>query len=497
MKKVTGWFKSNWIFCLVLFSSLILRIPGLFEPCWYGDEAIYLVMGQAWQKGLTLYKDIFDHKPPLIFIMAGLTGNVVLFRLVLLTWNLFTLTAIYQLAKIIFSKSRLAVNLSPILFLVFSTLCEGNIANAEIFFALPNLLAGLLILKQTKNKQTNKWLFLLAGFLFSLGFLFKPPAAAAFAVFGIWYLLKNSKVSIRQRIRSWPVCLSLIGFIFPIGLITGFYFNKGAGEYFLSAVLTTNISYLGSWTTQKHTSTGFLQSFLVQRTLILLIVSSALVVLHKLKKINANSFLINLWFGFNLYAALLSERPYPHYLIQPALPLSFLLINLFYRKKLANKTVSGILLALAFAAYLWVQFWHYPLFPYYKNFLEFGLGYKNKAEYINYFGSNLEFTYETAKYIKLRTKKDEQIFIWGTSPCIYKLTGRLPVSRYITSFHIHDFQARTKTIQKIKKYQPNLILTLETETRSFPQLEGYLASQYVLVKKIGPYKIYHRLHDKK
>ena len=71
MKKTKfNWLKKHWLLILILSLSIILRIPGLFEPCWYGDEAIYLVMGQGWQKGLRLYQDIFDHKPPVIFKIA-------------------------------------------------------------------------------------------------------------------------------------------------------------------------------------------------------------------------------------------------------------------------------------------------------------------------------------------------------------------------------------------------------------------------------------------
>ena len=51
-----------WIILFLMF--LILRIPSLFEPYWYGDEGIYLVLGQAIRKGVTLYSHIHDNKPP-------------------------------------------------------------------------------------------------------------------------------------------------------------------------------------------------------------------------------------------------------------------------------------------------------------------------------------------------------------------------------------------------------------------------------------------------
>ena len=60
--------KHELILILLLFTTF-LRLPTLFEPFWYGDENIYLAIGQAMRKGLLLYQDIIDfpNKPPLIF----------------------------------------------------------------------------------------------------------------------------------------------------------------------------------------------------------------------------------------------------------------------------------------------------------------------------------------------------------------------------------------------------------------------------------------------
>jgi len=55
---------------ILLVIVLLLRVPNLFEPYWYGDEGIYLVLGQTMNKGATLYTEIIDHKTPLIYYLA-------------------------------------------------------------------------------------------------------------------------------------------------------------------------------------------------------------------------------------------------------------------------------------------------------------------------------------------------------------------------------------------------------------------------------------------
>lgn len=496
MRKIKlTWFKKYWPLGLILVISILLRIPGLFDPCWYGDEAIYLVMGQGWEKGLGLYRDIFDHKPPVIFILAGLAGNVTNFRTILLFWNLLTLTFIYKLARLFFPKKRWSGSIAAGLFLGLSTFFEGNIANGEIFFVLPNLIASFLVIKQTKKPKPDYWQFLVAGLFYSLAFLIKPPAVTTMAAVIIWYLLKKSRHSFWQRLFSRQILLLILGFGLPVLATWGFYAYHQAGTDFLSAVLATNISYLGSWGTQEHSQTSFLQSLLIQRTLILGVVSLLSLILYRLKKITSTGFLISLWFGLDLWAALLSERPYPHYLIQPVLPLSFLFVNLIYRFESRFKWLALVLISLAVAAYAWIGFWHYSLWAYYKNFAEFALGYKSKTAYLEGFETGLSTTYEAAAYIKARTQADERIFIWGTSPGLYELADRLPIGKYITFFHIQDFDKRDETIQAIKSAQPKYILRMTSESLPFDQLASYLASDYVLVKTIGQYQIYHLLND--
>ena len=48
----------GWLLA-ILSSVFLLRIPSFFEPYYYGDEMIYMTLGQGVRQGLTLYKE-FD-----------------------------------------------------------------------------------------------------------------------------------------------------------------------------------------------------------------------------------------------------------------------------------------------------------------------------------------------------------------------------------------------------------------------------------------------------
>ena len=153
---------------VLLVLVVALRLPSLFEPYWYGDEQIYLVIGQGIRKGLVLYRDITDYpnKPPMIYLLAAVAGSVFWFRFILLIWNLVHVAVVNLLLKKLFAGKKWLVWGGTLAFVLLTGLpiLEGNIANGEIFMIMPVTLAMLLLWKQQ---------YFAAGLMFALGFLFK------------------------------------------------------------------------------------------------------------------------------------------------------------------------------------------------------------------------------------------------------------------------------------------------------------------------------------
>ena len=79
----------HWL-TILLAIVLILRIPSFFEPFSYGDEMIYLTLGEAVRQGKTLYLFAHDNKPPLLYLIAAIAGNVFWFKVILAGWMLAT-----------------------------------------------------------------------------------------------------------------------------------------------------------------------------------------------------------------------------------------------------------------------------------------------------------------------------------------------------------------------------------------------------------------------
>jgi hypothetical protein len=486
MKKILQWIEKNEFIVLTMLFVSILRIPSIYEPYWYGDEGIYLVLGQALRAGEVWYRDIHDNKPPLLYLIAAITGNVMWFRLFLLFWSLVTVWAVYTLIKR-FVKNRWGVWLGTIGFAIFTTLptMEGNIANAEIFMILPTVL-GVLLLTRTKRTARD---FFFGGILMASAFLFKVPALFDFVAIGFWLLFFGG-IKIKKS-KNWIKYLFLyaLGFFVTVGLTFAYYFAVGAGKEYLIAAFAQNVGYLSSWSTGSMTKSGSsTQSGLLMRGVILLASLVALWLVNFKDESKAKLPLV--WFVFALFGALLSERPYPHYLIQ-LVPAGALLIAYSFDKQKKTWILSlGMVIALLSASVLKYQFYFYPVTKYYQNFAEYIVGRKSLKDYRNSFDSRVDRNYKVAEYIRLRTTKDEKIFVWGDEPFIYALSKRLPVGKYTVAYHVIDFNGKKETIERIESEKPTYIVWPKTETREFDELLDVISSEYFMVNKIDDTLIY-------
>jgi len=175
---------------------LILRLPSLFEPYWYGDEGIYLTLGQGIRHGLLLYQQIHDNKPPTLYYLAALAHTVFGFRLLLTLFMIPTIYFFHRLAKRFLSPKLTRLSTLTFLLLTSIPLIEGNMANAEVFMLLPTILAFYIFYKSSVSGLPAKTL-VSAGLLLGLAFTIKVPVAVEFVLLCLWLFIFS-----RQKIKK-------------------------------------------------------------------------------------------------------------------------------------------------------------------------------------------------------------------------------------------------------------------------------------------------------
>ena len=465
------WIQKNfttWFLALISIFFVLLRFPSLFEPYWYGDEGIYQAVGMLLNSGASLYSGAWDNKPPLLLVFYGLFhSDQFVIRSISLFVGLISVWVIFFLAKKLFKENKLAIAATTIFyaFAFGSILIEGNIANTENLIILPILVAAYLVLiGSTIKKSLQFQTFLLAGFLLSIAFLSKIVAAFDFMALTL-FIFFISLSDLKPAIKNKFIPLFL-GFGIPVLLTIFYFFITNNFKDFMDAFLLSNVSYVG-----KENAFIIPQGFLIFKTILLGIYVAFIFTIRN--KINKNLLFILLWFGFGLFSAFFSQRPYTHYLIMFLASFSLLIGAIFVFKK-----ERFFLIGLLLLSYILVNNSFKidrELTPYYKNYISYATGKKDTTSYQAFFDQNTPRDYEIANYIKRHTTPSERVFIWGNNPQVYKLSNKTPLLRYTAAYHITGFPEGIKDMtDALERYQPKLIIIMPNANEPFPlPLNGY------------------------
>lgn len=463
---------------------LILRIPSFFEPYYYGDEMIYLALGEGIRQGIPLYSGLHDNKPPLLYLTAAIAGNLFWFKVILAFWSLITIYGFWKLISHFYPKKEKLHKVSTIIFGLLTTLpmLEGNTVNAELFMIGPVIFAFWIIFSKTNNFKN----LFLSGLLFSIAALFKIPAAFdILAIVAFWLIFIDKKSFTDFVKKSFYL---FIGFLIPIGLTFVWYYFAGSFKDYLVAAYLQNFGYVSSW--QRS---GVQASFLVKNGPLLIragiMISGFVILLFFKKNLSKNFIFVSAWLLATLFAVTLSERPYPHYLIQSIGPIS-ILFGILITNKTIEQSLTVIPLTLAFFVPFFYKFWYYPTSTYYLRFIKFVTGKIDKQQYFASFSPNLNSNYRIANFLIKSTSKKDKIFIWSNdSAAIYSLSKRLPPIKYVADYHINDFSSKKEILRLLTIQKPKIVVIAKNSTGFF-ELNELLNQKYYIISEVDSSQIW-------
>jgi len=283
-----------WIILFLIF--LILRVPSLFEPYWYGDEGIYLVLGQAIRKGVVLYSHIHDNKPPTLYYLAAFAQTVFGFRLLLLFFMVPTIYFFHRLSQFFLSEKGSKIATFIFLILTSIPLFEGNIANAEVFMLLPTII-GVLLLIKSKPKFQN---LIFSGLLLGIAFTIKIPVVIEFIFLCLWLFIDNLDSFKKTFFKIKNIFIFGLAFLLPITFWAVYYYLQGAFIPFLNASLFQNFGYLSSWSTGTQTS-SVSSGGVITRSLILIIFLAFIFLLKNREIISKKFSFFPFWFSATIF----------------------------------------------------------------------------------------------------------------------------------------------------------------------------------------------------
>ncbi|NCN06545.1 MAG: hypothetical protein GW946_01725 [Candidatus Pacebacteria bacterium] len=498
------------ILFLLLLLLTLLRVPNFSEPYWYGDEGIYLTIGNALREGGTLYTTIVDHKTPLIYYLAMIVDNQLQFRVLLYGMMLLSTAAFFSLCQTLFSRLKPAA-FATLLFVVFTSLpwFEGHIPNGELFvisFVLYGAwlfvktpVAQAFFLRKTVKTQKNFLLFA-AGVSFGLALLTKVPALFDIIAFGavfVFLIWREHFQLLTTRLKEAFVFVA--GCLIPLVLSIVYFYAIGSGSDYLDFGLLYNFKYAGSWQLAFASPVVLFLFSLPGKTLVL--GSILLLILGLNKKLSAASQFSLAWFWLSLFASLLSNRPYPHYFLQAIPPAAILVVLLIMQTRKISSASNAIKLTLLggslstlLAVLVLLHVGLYSTVSYYTNWLRYMSKQTSRQEYYQSFDKLMSDNYAAAKLI-ITTQDKPSLFIWGTNPMLYALTKAVPPTRFTVSFHVADLDVYSETMSDVYSAQPEFIVVMNNESRNLPGLNAMLFEAYTLNAQYQHFTLWKRLSN--
>lgn len=314
-------FKQMSLFWLVA-GLLVLSLTAFFSHI-STDENVFWQVAKIWNLGKLPYRDIFDNKPPGIYLiyLSGLKlglnteqGVTLLARLLTMMFNWVSAWLVYLIG--VWLGNKKIATWSAIGYLLFLPYYQGQFALTEPFMATGLLLATYLLFKNPDRKIT----YFIAGVIMGIAFQFKQVALINVGVV-LLYILYKEKRHWRTLINK--SILILAGFLLIEMLVIGYFEKFGAlADYWNSVYVFNYLNYPPMWLRTRQRLWIFIWPILAWHAWQLALVKKG--VIKNEQGNNRNKFKLLLWLSVLLPLPVVLSRPYHHYWLQ-ILPFVFLL----------------------------------------------------------------------------------------------------------------------------------------------------------------------------
>ncbi len=219
--------------------ALLIRLPFFFRDCIDRDESTFILLGQSWVDGFLPYTQLWDLKPPLVFLFFGIIIQI--FGKSYIAIRLFGTIAIaftaYFIQLIAQKGSHKEHGFYAGLLYVFLSSLFGSLQGVmsehlALFFFM---LGFLCFLNSTKNSQ-----LFLSGFLFGAALMFRLNLIYPVGLLFLFYLF-SSGFDLKEIIQKGLI--SILGGIM-VPLLTFLpYVNQEIPSVWWNAVIRASFSY--------------------------------------------------------------------------------------------------------------------------------------------------------------------------------------------------------------------------------------------------------------
>jgi hypothetical protein len=478
--------------------TFVLRIPTFFEPAWHDDEGTFAAVAQKLLGGGELYADAWESKPPLfLYAYAGifklLGAGILQLRVAAAVAALASTLGLFVLARQLTSERQALIACLVLTLFLAVPFWDGNLASAELFSLSLTILGVLAVVRYARipiSSPANRasafgdngggWVWLVgAGLMFGLAALIRQTAALPMVAAVAWLALSG-----RDFLR--PAMLMALGGVLAVVPVVAAFAALGSFHWFWDANVGFFISYLS--TAREVGVSG--------RSLMLLpfLVTVAAIYWYRSRSKTPRWGLPALWLTIMLAGALVTGRPYEHYLIPVFPPLALLVaitaphIRLTWRPTRGQAPAFAIV---ASVALLWVtvlvpEFDGDPLAiryskdeHYYYQFAGRVLGTTSEEEYNDYFDERVERVKDISATLDTLGARGQSVYVFGEYSWVYALSGTEPAWRYTSSFNILQIQGLAEDLEGVlTRARPAFIVVMDDSWPRHPDPDGIMRQRF-------------------
>lgn len=486
------------VMCFVLM-TLIPNSP-IFTPIPTRDPGVFLYVGWRILNGELPYRDVWDHKPPIIYYInalgLALTNNS--------RWGVWILEVVFlflaaylafQLLKKIFGFYPSLISLLLWLLTLPLLFADGNFTNE---YTLPLQFSALWLFHGIDKNQNSWRRWFLIGLTGAVAFFTKQTAVGIWiAILLLWAFarLKGSQV------KSWfSDMLSFLAACTIVSIvIVAFFAAQSALGDFWDVAFKYNFTYLSETSNQTDrllpllmgidplTESGLFQFGLIGYGIGAILLISKKEIISGWKNLLVLG-LIDL--PLELFLANTSGRVYPHYFIS-TLPVLSLFAGLTFWAILSQlssweipSTTKSVFQLSVIVIFLWSSLYNYA--------------FEVRA-------IKLVPGASVVDYIETHTSRDDYVLIWGAEAAINYHTKRRSPTPYIYQYPLYtpgyaDEEMILGFLDDILQKKPQLIidtkngetpiLQFSLQTEAIKSKVETVRSSYQVAENVGDWVIY-------
>ena len=429
-----GWRLGSVEILLLGVVCFALRAVSLARSCVSDDEAIYAVVAREMLSGRVLYRDVVDHKPPLIYAVYALTqaiggprGGMLLLHLLTIA---VVLTTALLLGRIVrdFAGASLdarAPLFAALLYIVFTTTLlpfDSLAANCELFMMLPLTGSVLLFLRGAAGPR----LLTLAGAgaLVAVAMFFKYQG-------GIQLALYAGTLVVMQRRRIGHALLACLVMAGGLALVLGL----GAAILHLTGSLADawfwfrfNLSYIktGFQPVDTVTRAAVRVSFVAASAAFLWILGFGAALKSAWRHGKDRSDLVRfaaVWLAVSALATSTGGRFFGHYFHQMTAPLAVLAAPAAAKLWRSRRRLVLAGLGLPAAVFLFIGIFH---------------------DQVMAAAGQPEPDYQLlSRFIDTHARPQDSLLVWGNLPVLYFTAERPLGTRFVFSNYMTGLSPAT------------------------------------------------------